>query len=125
MRTLLLLSLLIVAQAPVVEVTLSEVLLYTYPGVEWTLEQPAPPEEPSITLWDSTDPQPTIAALEAIQDNPSTGLVVFVEAVAMFGTDPPSTEAEVRAYVTAQCTARVCDATVVTDRLFPTSPPTP
>ena len=27
-------------------VTLGDVLLFTYPGVEWTLEQPAPPEEP-------------------------------------------------------------------------------
>ena len=115
----LLIALFLSAQALVVEVTLGDVLLFTYPGAEWTLEEPAPPEEPTITLWDSTEPQPTIAALEQIQDNPSTGLVVFMEAVALFGTDPPSTEAEVRAYVTAQCTTRSCDATVVQARLFP------
>ena len=48
------------------------------PGVEWTLEQPAPPETPSITLWDSTEPQPTIAALEPIRDNPSEALLEAV-----------------------------------------------
>ena len=74
----LLLALLIAAQAPVVEVTLGDVLLFTYPGVEWTLEEPAPPEEPSITLWDSTEPQPTIAALEQIRDNPSAALLEAV-----------------------------------------------
>ena len=74
----LLLALLIAAQAPVVEVTLGDVLLFTYPGVEWTLEQPAPPEEPSITLWDSTEPQPTIAALEKLRDNPSEALLEAV-----------------------------------------------
>ena len=61
-----------------VEVTLADVLLYTYPGVEWTLEQPAPPEEPSITLWDSDEPQPTIEALEKLRDNPSEALLEAV-----------------------------------------------
>ena len=73
----LLLALLIAAQAPVV-VTLGDVLLFTYPGVEWTLEQPAPPEDPSLTLWDSDEPQPTIEALEAIRDNPSEALLEAV-----------------------------------------------
>ena len=39
----LLLSLFIAAQAPVVEVTLGDVLLYDYPGVEWVLEEPGLP----------------------------------------------------------------------------------
>ena len=73
----LLLALLIAVQAPVV-VTLSDVLLFTYPGVEWTLEQPAPPEEPSITLWDSDETQPTIEALEKLRDNPSEALLEAV-----------------------------------------------
>ena len=73
----LFIALLIAAQAPVA-VTLSDVLLYTYPGVEWTLEQPAPPEEPSITLWDSDEPKPTIEALEKIRDNPSDALLEAV-----------------------------------------------
>ena len=73
----LLLALLIATQTPVV-VTLGDVLLFTYPGVEWTLEEPAPPEEPSITLWDSDEPQPTIAALEKIRDNPSEALLEAV-----------------------------------------------
>ena len=75
----ILLALLISVQAPVVEITLDEVLLFTYPGVEWTLEQPEPPEEPSITLWtNTTDPQPTIAALETLRDNPSEALLEAV-----------------------------------------------
>ena len=74
----LLLALLIAAQAPVVEVTLGDVLLFTYPGAEWTLEEPAPPGEPTITLWDSTDPKPTIDALEAIRDAPSEALLEAV-----------------------------------------------
>ena len=115
-----LIAILIAAQSQVVTVTLPDVLLFTYPGAVWTLEEPHPPDEPTLTLWtNTTDPQPTIEALEAIRDNPSTGLVVFVEAAALFGTDPPSTEAEVRAYVTAQCATRSCDATVVQARLFP------
>ena len=82
------LALLLSAQAPVVEVTLGDVLLFTYPGVEWTLEQPAPPEEPSITLWDSTEPQPTIEALEAIRDNPSEALLEAVR-TGVFPEPPP------------------------------------
>ena len=54
-------------------------LLFTYPGVEWTLEQPAPPEEPSITLWESDEPQPTIEALEALRDDPSDDLLEAVK----------------------------------------------
>ena len=50
-----------------------DVLLFTYPGAEWTLEEPAPPEEPSITLWDSTEPHPTIAALAAHPGQPERG----------------------------------------------------
>ena len=73
----LLLALLIAAQAPVV-VTLGDVLLFEYPGVEWTLEQPAPPEEPSITLWDSDETKPTIEALEKLRDNPSEALLEAV-----------------------------------------------
>ena len=72
----LLLSVMVSAQA--VTVTLGDVLLFTYPGVEWTLEQPAPPETPSIALWDSDEPQPTIAALEKIRDNPSEALLEAV-----------------------------------------------
>ena len=87
----LLLAILIAAQAPAV-VTLSDVLLFTYPGVEWTLEEPALPEEPSITLWDSTEPQPTIAALEAIQDNPSAELLEAVR-TGIF-PQPPDEEPE-------------------------------
>ena len=122
MKTILivcLFSVLALAQDQVSEVTLGDVLRFTHPGIEWTLEEPAPPEEPSITLWDSTDPQPTIAALESIRDNPPTGLQVFVDAGAQLATDPPATEAAVRAYVTAQCAARGCDAAVVISRLFP------
>ena len=75
----LLLSLFIAVQAPVVEVTLGDVLLFTYPGVEWTLEQPAPPETPSLTLWTNTDePKPTIEALETLRDNPSEALLEAV-----------------------------------------------
>ena len=88
----LLLSLLIAVQAPVIDVTLGDVLLFTYPGVEWTLEQPAPPGEPSITLWDSTDPKPTIAAIEAIRDNPSEALLEAVR-TGVF-PQPPDEEPE-------------------------------
>ena len=84
----LLLALLISAQPVVTVVTLGDVLLFTYPGVEWTLEQPAPPEEPSITLWDSTEPQPTIAALEQERDNPSPALLEAVR-TGVFPEPPP------------------------------------
>ena len=85
--TSLILALLISAQAPVV-VTLGDVLLFTYPGVEWTLEEPAPPEEPSITLWDSDEPQPTIEALEKLRDNPSEALLEAVR-TGVFPEPPP------------------------------------
>ena len=43
-----------------VEVTLGDVLLFTYPGVEWTLIRASRhPRTPSLTLWDSDEPQPT------------------------------------------------------------------
>ena len=80
-----LLSAMVSAQAATV--TLGDVLLFTYPGVEWTLEQPAPPEEPSITLWESDEPQPTIAALEKLRDNPSEALLEAVR-TGVF-PDPP------------------------------------
>ena len=75
---ILLLALLLAAQAHVVEVTLGDVLLFTYPGVEWTLEEPAPPQQPSLTLWESDELQPTIAALEKLRDNPSEALLEAV-----------------------------------------------
>ena len=80
-------SVLTLAQEPVVEVSLGDVLRYTYPGVEWTLEQPAPPEEPSITLWESDEPKPSIDALENIRDNPSEALLEAVR-TGVF-PDPP------------------------------------
>ena len=45
----------LVAAQETQDVTLADVLLFEYPGVEWTLEEPAPPEQPSITLWDSDE----------------------------------------------------------------------
>ena len=77
MRMLSVVALLVSAQ-DVTVVTLADVLLFDYPGVEWTLETPAPPEEPSITLWKSTEPQPTIEALEQLRDNPSAELLEAV-----------------------------------------------
>ena len=76
--TSLLLALIIAVQPVITAVTLADVLLFNYPGVEWALETPGPPEEPSITLWDSTEPQPTIEALEKIRDNPSEALLEAV-----------------------------------------------
>ena len=80
MKTLslaILFSLSVLAQDVVV--TLGDVLLFTYPGVEWSLIEPPPPETPSITLWDSDDPQPTIEALEALRDDPSDELLEAVK----------------------------------------------
>ena len=59
------------------DVTLSDVLLFTYPGAEWVLDEPSE-GEPTLRLWESDAPQPTIAALEKLRDTPSEALLEAV-----------------------------------------------
>ena len=75
-----------------VTVTLSDVLLYDYPGVEWVLEEPGFPEDSEITLWRDPRPKPLIVDLEAIRDAPSAGLLEAVR-TGVF-PDPPDEEPE-------------------------------
>ena len=91
MKTLLivcLFSVLTLAQEPVVDVTLGDVLRFDYPGVEWTLEQPGFPEENEITLWLDPRPKPLIADLEEKRDNPSAELLEAVR-TGVFPEPPP------------------------------------
>ena len=78
----------VVAQDASVTVTLAHVLLFEYPGVEWTLNEPSFPEEPEITYWLSDQSKPIIADLEAKRDTPSAALLEAVR-TNVFPDPPP------------------------------------
>ena len=73
--------------APPSPVTLGDVLVFEYPGVVWTLEEPAI-GDPEITMWNDARPKPLIAALEALRDTPSAALLEAVR-TGVF-PDPPA-----------------------------------
>ena len=71
-------SLMVATHAQTEPVTLSTVLLFEYPGVEWVLDEPAFPEQPVISVWRDSRPKPLIADLEAKRDTPSAALLEAV-----------------------------------------------